>query len=344
MISFTANRLKSGRSRVAKITYREALRQALREEMQRDPSVFLLGEDIAQFGGAYKVTQGLYDEFGPERVKDTPISEEAIVGAGIGAAMVGLRPVAEIMTINFILVAIDQIINNAAKISYMFGGQVCVPVVIRTPQGAGHQLGAQHSQNFDVYFAYVPGLKVVCPATPADAKGMLKTAIRDNNPVLFIENLALYNTVGEVPEEEYLVPFGKARIAREGRDITIVAHSRMVLTAMEAADKLAKEGIEAEVVDLRTLRPLDIQTPAESVRKTTRAIVVGEDWRSYGVSAEIAATLQEEAFDYLDAPIARVNTAGIPMPYSKPLESAALPHADKIVATAKAMLPRRFRK
>ncbi len=328
---------------MAEITYREALRQALREEMQRDGRVFLLGEDIAQFGGAYKVTAGLYEEFGARRVKDSPIVEEAIVGAGIGAAMLGLRPVVEIMTINFILVAIDQVINNAAKIRYMFGGQDCVPLVIRTPQGAGHQLGAQHSQNFDNYFAYVPGLHVVCPATPADAKGMLKTAIRDNNPVVFIENLALYNTIGEVPEGEHLVPFGKARIAREGRDVTIVAHSRMVQTALEAAKQLATEGIEAEVVDLRSLRPLDVETPTASVRKTTRAIVLGEDWRSYGVGAEIAATLQEEAFDYLDAPIARIATAEVPMPYSKPLELAALPQAQQVVETARALVGRRVR-
>jgi len=323
------------------ISYREALRQALREEMARDDSIFLMGEDIAQFGGAYKVTEGLYDEFGPMRVRDAPIAEEVIVGAGVGAAMLGLRPVIEIMTINFILVAIDQIVNNAAKIGYMFGGQACVPMVIRTPQGAGQQLTAQHSQNFDNYFAYVPGLYVVTPATPADAKGMLKTALRENNPVMFIENLALYNTVGPVPEGEHLVPFGKARIARPGRDLTIVTHSRMVLTALEAAKILAKEGIEAEVVDLRSLRPLDIEMPAASVRKTTRAIVLGEDWRSYGVGAEIAAALQEQAFDYLDAPIARVATAEVPMPYSKPLELAALPNAQAVIDAARAMLTRR---
>ncbi|HLG52175.1 MAG TPA: alpha-ketoacid dehydrogenase subunit beta [Chloroflexota bacterium] len=324
------------------ITYREALHQALREEMLRDDAVFLMGEDIGRFGGAYKVTAGFYEEFGPRRVKDTPISEEAIIGAGIGAAMVGLRPVVEIMTINFILVAIDQIINNAAKISYMFGGQDCVPLVIRTPQGAGHQLAAQHSQNFDVFFAYVPGLYVVCPATPADAKGMLKTAIRGNNPVLFIENLGLYNTVGPVPEGEYLVPLGKARVARDGRDLTIVAHSRMVRTALEAADVLAKEGIEAEVIDLRSLRPLDTETLAASVRKTNRALVVDEGWRLFGASAEVAATIQEAAFDYLDAPVARVTAAAVPMPYSKPLETAALPQVSSVVEAARALLPRRF--
>jgi len=329
---------------VPDITYREALHQALREEMLRDDSVFLMGEDIAQFGGAYKVTAGFYEEFGPKRVKDTPIAEEAIVGAGIGAAMLGLRPVIEIMTINFILVAFDQVINNAAKISYMFGGQDCVPLVIRTPQGAGHQLAAQHSQNLDVYFAYVPGLYVVTPATPADAKGMLKTAIRGRDPVLFIENLALYNTIGPVPEGEYLVPFGKARVAREGRDVTIVAHSRMVLTALDAANALAKEGIEAEVVDVRSLRPLDTETLAASVRKTNRALVVEEGWRLYGVGAEIAATIQEYAFEYLDAPVVRVTTADVPMPYSKPLETAALPQTGAVVEAVRAMLPSKLRR
>lgn len=326
------------------ISYREALHQALHEEMLRDDSVFLMGEDIAQFGGAYKVTAGLFEEFGPKRVRDAPIAEEGIIGTGIGAAMLGLRPVVEIMTINFILTAIDQVINNAAKINYMFGDQQCVPLVIRTPQGAGHQLGAQHSQNFDVYFAYVPGLQVVCPATPADAKGMLKTAIRGNNPVMFIENLALYNTVGPVPEGEYLVPFGKARVARQGRDVTIISHSRMVRAAMDAADTLAKEGIEAEVVDLRSLRPLDVETPVASVRKTNRALIVGEDWRSFGVGAEIAATLQEQAFDFLDAPIARIGTAEVPMPYSKPLETAALPQPQAVVEAVRAMVPRKLRR
>lgn len=325
------------------ISYREALRQAFFEEMERDDSIFLMGEDIAQFGGAYKVTEGLFEKFGRKRVMDAPIAEEALVGAGIGAAMLGLRPVVEIMTINFILVAIDQIVNTAAKVDYMFGGQSCVPLVIRTPQGAGQQLAAQHSQNFDNYFAYVPGLYVVTPATPADAKGMLKTALRQNNPVLFIENLALYNTVGPVPDGDHTVPFGKARIARAGRDLTIVAHSRMVLAALEAAEVLAKDGIEAEVVDLRSLRPLDVETPVESVRRTNHAIVLGEDWRAYGVGAEIAATIQEKAFDYLDAPVARVATAEVPMPYAKPLEQAALPNARSVVQAARAMFPNRQR-
>lgn len=323
------------------LSYREALRQALTEEMERDEHIFLMGEDIAGFGGAYKVTEGLFEKFGPRRVKDTPIAEEAIVGAGIGAAMLGLRPVVEIMTINFALVAIDQIVNNAAKISYQFGGQCCVPLVVRTPQGAGQQLASQHSQNFDNWFAYVPGLYVVTPATPADAKGLLKTALRANNPTMFIENLALYNSVGPVPEGDYTIPFGKARIARAGRDLTIISHSRMVATALDAANQLAADGVEAEVVDLRSLRPLDVGTITESVRRTTRAIVLGEDWRTYGVGAEIAATIQEQAFDYLDAPIARINTAEVPMPYAKPLEQAALPHAQAVVEAAKAMLSRR---
>ncbi len=325
------------------LSYREALKQALREEMLRDPNVFIMGQDVAQFGGSYKVTEGLFDEFGPRRVRDTPIAEEAIVGAGIGAAMVGLRPVVEIMTINFSLVAIDQIVNNAAKIDYMFGGQDCVPLVIRMPQGAGHQLAAQHSQNFDNYFAYVPGLQVVTPAIPADAKGMLKTALRGRNPVLFIENLALYNTVGPVPEGDFTVPFGKARVAREGHDLTIIAHSRSVLMAMEAANLLAKEGVEAEVIDLRSLRPLDVETPVTSVQKTNRCIVVGEEWRSYGVGAEIAALIQEKAFDFLDAPVARVAAAEVPMPYSKPLEQLVIPNAQSVVQAARAMLPARRR-
>jgi pyruvate dehydrogenase E1 component beta subunit len=326
---------------VPDMTYREALRQALREEMIRDDKIFVMGQDVAGFGGAYKVTEGLFEEFGARRIKDTPIAEEGVVGAGIGAAMVGLRPVVEIMTINFALVAIDQIINNAAKVSYMFGGQDCVPIVVRTPQGAGQQLGSQHSQNFDNYFAYIPGLDVVTPATPADAKGMLKTALRGSNPVLFIENLGLYNTVGPVPEGDVLVPFGKARVAREGRDVTIIAHSRMVLIAMEAANLLATEGIDAEVIDLRSLRPLDVDTLAASVRKTNRAIVVGENWRMYGVGAEIAAVIQEHAFDYLDSPIVRIGSADVPMPYSKVLEQAALPHANTVVEAVRAMMPKR---
>ena len=326
---------------VAQITYREALNQALHEEMKRDDDVFLLGEDIGVFEGAYKVTAGLLKEFGPKRVKDTPIAEEGFVGAAVGAAMVGLRPVVEIMTINFVLVAIDQLVNNAAKIHYMFGGQVNVPMVLRTPEGGGHQLAAQHSQNLANYFAYVPGLKVVAPATPADAKGLLKTAIRDNNPVIFVENLALYNGRGEVPDGEYLVPFGKADVKREGDDLTLVSYGRSTQWCLQAAERLAREGVSAEVVDLRSLRPLDFETPAESIRKTNRAIVVEEGWPSYGISAEVAARLQEAAFDYLDAPVRRIGGKEVPAPYSKVLERETLPDVETIVEEALALVGRR---
>lgn len=323
-------------------TYREALRDALREEMQRDENVLILGEDVGRFEGAYKVTEGLLAEFGPERVRDMPIAEEAIAGVGIGGAMVGLRPVVEFMTVNFSLLALDQIVNHAAKIHYMFGGQAAVPLVIRTPGGGGHQLGAQHSQTLETYYSQVPGLKVVAPATPADAKGLLKTAIRDDNPVVFLENLGLYNSRGEVPDDgDHLVPFGKATIRRPGRDLTIVSFSRMVLHSLEAAERLAGEGIEAEVVDLRSLRPLDWETPAESLRRTTRAIVVEEGWLSYGAAAEVVARLQEAAFDYLDAPILRVAGAEVPMPYAKSLERAAIPNADDIVKAAQQLIGRR---
>jgi pyruvate dehydrogenase E1 component beta subunit len=323
------------------MSYREALNNCLREEMQRDDKVFLIGEDIGKFDGAYAVTQGLLHEFGPKRVRDAPIAEEAIAGCAIGAAMLGLRPVIEFMTINFILVAIDQIVNNAAKMRYMFGGEVKMPMVIRTPAGAGGQLSAQHSQSMEAWFANVPGMKVVAPSTPADARAMLKTAIRGDDPVLFLENLHLYNARGEVPAEEELVPFGKAKVVREGRDITLVAHSRMSMLALQAAEKLAAEGIEAEVVDLRSLRPLDRATLIASVEKTTRAVVVEEDWPTFGVGAEIVATIQEGAFDYLDAPILRVGLAEVPMPYSKVLERAAIPDADRVVEAARRTVGRR---
>lgn len=313
------------------LTYREALNQALREELARDPNVFIMGEDVGHFEGAYKVTAGLLREFGPKRVRDTPIAEEGFVGAGVGAAMLGLRPVIEIMTINFIILAMDQIVNNAAKMYHMFGGAVSVPLVIRTPGGGGHQLAAQHSQNLEVWFAHVPGLKVVAPATPADAKGLLKAAIRDDNPVIFVENLALYNTRGEVPAGEVLTPIGRADVKRTGRDVTIVAHSRSTLLALEAAEQLAKENISAEVVDLRTLRPLDRATAVDSVRRTNRAVVVEEGWPTFGISAEVAATLGEHAFDYLDAPVVRIGGAEVPMPYAKTLEHKALPSVEDIV-------------
>ena len=314
------------------ISMREALNQALREEMTRDPNVFVMGEDIGAFEGSYKVTAGLFREFGEKRVIDTPIVEELMVGAGIGAAMLGLRPIVEIMTINFILLAMDQVVNHAAKLGYMFGGGVRVPLTIRTPGGGGQQLTAQHSQSLEVYFAHIPGLKVVAPATPKDAKGMLKAAIRDDNPVLFIENISLYNVRGEVPDEEYLLPLNKAEVKREGTDITLVGHSKGTLLALEAARRLAEEdGIEAEVVDLRSLRPLDRETVLESVKKTSRAVLVEEGWPTYGITAEVSASIMEGAFDYLDAPVARIGGVEVPMPYSKPLENAVIPSVEGVV-------------
>ncbi|HLT57856.1 MAG TPA: alpha-ketoacid dehydrogenase subunit beta [Limnochordales bacterium] len=315
---------------MAEITYREAVRQALREEMLRDERVFLLGEDIGRYGGSYAVTKGLLEEFGEKRVRDTPISETAIIGAAAGAAMDGLRPVAEIMTINFTLVAIDQIINNVAKIHYMFGGQFRCPIVIRTV-GGGRRLAATHSQNLEVLFAHIPGLKVVAPATPYDAKGLLKASIRDEDPVVFIEHALLYGTRGEVPDEEYVVPIGVSDIKRRGRDVTIVAYSRMTREALIAAEELAKQGIEAEVVDLRTLRPLDMGPVLDSVARTNRVVVVGEDWRSFGIGAEVASRIQEEAFDDLDAPVLRVNQQEVPTPYAANLERLAFPSSQQIV-------------
>jgi pyruvate dehydrogenase E1 component beta subunit len=323
------------------LTYREALREALREEMERDESVILMGEEVGPFGGSYKVSQGLYEQFGEKRIVDTPIAEEGIIGAGIGAAMTGLRPVCEIMTINFLLVGIDQLVNNAAKIPYMFNGQARVPLVVRTPSGAGHQLSCQHSQVLEVWCAYVPGMYVVAPATPADAKGMLKTAIRDDNPILFVENVLLYNENGEVPEGEHLVPLGRAEIRRDGSDVSLITYSRMVSMTLQAAEALAQEGIDAEVVDLRSLRPLDIDTVIGSVRKTNRAVFVEEGWRSYGIGAEIAAQIQELAFDDLDHPVERVAGLEVPLPYATNLERAATPSVDTIVETVKGMTPSR---
>lgn len=323
------------------ITMREALNQALREEMVRDPEVFLMGEDVGSFEGSYKVTAGLFREFGEKRVIDTPIVEEFIVGAGIGAAMLGLRPVVEIMTINFILLAMDQVVNHAAKIPYMFGGEVRVPLTIRTPGGGGQQLTAQHSQSLEVFFAHVPGLKVVAPSTPRDAKGMLKAAIRDDNPVLFIENISMYNTRGEVPDGEYLLPLDKAEVKRLGADVTLVGHSKGTLLALEAAQRLAEEeGIEAEVVDLRCLRPLDRETILQSVKKTSRAVLVEEGWPTYGISAEVSASIMEGAFDYLDAPVKRIGGKEVPMPYSKPLENAVIPNTNDVVNAVRSLLQR----
>jgi pyruvate dehydrogenase E1 component beta subunit len=317
---------------LAVMTYRQALHDTLREELQRDEDVYLMGEEIGVFEGSYKITAGLLSEFGPKRVRDTPIAEEGFVGAAIGSAMLGLRPVVEIMTINFSILALDQIVNHGAKIFGMFGGQTAVPMVLRTPGGGGNQLAATHSQNFEAWYAFIPGLKVVTPSTPADAKGMLRTAIRDNDLVIFIENLSLYNTKGEVPDGDYTIPFGKAHVMRPGSDLTIVAYSRMAPVALDVAERMAADrGVDIEVVDLRSLRPLDRETVVESVRKTGKAIVMEEDWLSYGVGAEIAATIQEGAFDYLDAPVRRVAMAEVPLPYSKPLELAALPNANHLV-------------
>jgi pyruvate dehydrogenase E1 component beta subunit len=324
---------------VGDLTYREALRRALDDELARDPDVFLMGEEIGRFEGSYKVTAGLWQKYGPERVRETPISEEGFVGAGIGAAMMGLRPVVEIMTINFILVAMDQVINHAAKIRYMFGGAVGVPMVIRTPGGAGAQLTAQHSQSLEAWFAGCPGMKVVAPASVADAYGMLKTAIRDDDPVLFVENLVMYNITGTMPDDpDYTVPLGRAAVVREGRDLTLVAHSYTVQRALRVADTMARDGIEIEVVDLRSLRPLDAETVAESVRKTNRALIAEEGWSTYGVGAELAARIHRLCVDDLDAPVERVGGAEVPMPYSKPLELAALPLESKIEAAARGLL------
>jgi pyruvate dehydrogenase E1 component beta subunit len=317
---------------VAVMTYRQALHDTLREELLRDEDVYLMGEEIGVFEGSYKITAGLLAEFGPKRVVDTPISEEGFVGAAIGAAMLGLRPVVEIMTINFSILALDQLVNHGAKIYGMFGGQTPVPMVLRTPGGGGQQLAATHSQNLEVWYAHVPGFKVVTPATPADARGMLRTAIRDNDPVIFIENLALYNTKGEVPDGDYTTEFGRAEVVKEGSDLTIVAYSRMAKIALDVANRLQdEESINAEVIDLRSLRPLDRDTMVASVRKTNRAVVLEEDWLSYGVGAEVAATIQEGAFDYLDAPVRRVAAAEVPLPYAKPMEVAALPGASHLV-------------
>ncbi len=316
------------------LSYREALNDALREEMERDPNVFILGEDIGFFGGAFKVTEGLLAEFGEKRVIDTPIAEGLIVGAAIGAAMVGLRPIAELMTVNFALLAMDQIVNHAAKIRYMFGGKTKVPLVVRAPGGGGSQLGAQHSQSLESYFLHCPGLKVVIPATPEDAKGLLKESIRDDNPVIFLEHEHLYNTKGEVPAEEYTIPLGKAALKRTGTDITIIAYSNMVLTALEAADHLEKEGISVDLIDLRTLNPLDITTVTTSVKKTNRAIIVEEDWKTGGAGAEISAQIYEHVFTALDAPVIRVAGKDVPMPYAKNLERAAIPQVEDVIQAA----------
>lgn len=323
---------------MAVISMREAISQALWEEMERDENVFILGEEVGIWGGTYAVTRGFYDHFGEKRVRDTPIAESAIVGAANGAAMAGLRPVAELMTINFAFSAMDQIVNQAAKLRTMFGGQFDLPLVIRAVSGGGRQLGATHSQTPDAIFAHFPGLLVVAPGTPHDAKGLLKSAIRGNDPVLFIENATLYPMRGEVPEEEYLEPIGVSKIQRPGQDVTLVAYSKTVPLSLQAAEALAKEGVDAEVIDLRTLRPLDMGPVVESFRKTNRAVIAEEGWRSYGVGSEVTARLYEQAFDFVDAPIHRVAQREVPLPYNRTLEQMALPQVGDIIQAVREVL------
>ncbi|NMB62049.1 MAG: alpha-ketoacid dehydrogenase subunit beta [Chloroflexi bacterium] len=323
---------------MAVITMREAISQAIWEEMERDEKVFIMGEEVGVWGGTYAVTKGFLDHFGQKRVRDTPIAETAIVGAAIGAALNGMRPIAELMTMNFAFVAMDHIVNEAAKLHYMFGGQMVLPLVIRAPGGGGRQLAATHSQTPDVIFAHFPGLKVIAPGTPADAKGLLKSAIRSNDPILFIENATIYQMKGEVPDGDYTIPIGQSKIQREGKDVTIVTYSKMVKYSLDAAEQLTKQGIEAEVVDLRSLRPLDMGPVIESFKKTNRAVIVEEGWRSFGIGAEISARIYEEAFDYIDAPIRRVAQKEVPLPYNSHLEQLALPQVEDIIQAAKEVM------
>ena len=320
------------------ITFREALNQAMAEEMERDANVFLMGEEVGYYQGAYKVSQGLLERFGPKRVIDTPIAELGFAGLGVGAAQVGLRPIIEFMTWNFSILAMDQIVNNAAKLRYMSGGALKIPVVFRGASGAAHQLGAQHSQSLEAWYCNVPGLIVMAPSTPKDAKGMLKSAIRDDNPVIFIESEVAYGYKGEVPEGEHLVPIGVGDVKRPGKDVTIIAWSKMIHVALEAANLLAQEGIEAEVIDPRTLRPLDEQLLLTSIEKTNRCVIVEEGWPYAGVGAEISHRIYQNAFDHLDAPILRVTSEDVPMPYAKNLEQAVIPSAPTVAAAAKKVL------
>jgi len=323
---------------MARITMREAISQALWEEMERNPQVFILGEEVGVWGGTYAVTKGFYDHFGGERVRDTPIAEAAIIGAAVGASMTGLRPVAELMTINFAFSAMDHIVNQAAKMHYMFDGQMFLPLVIRTVSGGGRQLAATHSQTPDAIFAHFPGLKVVAPGTPEDAKGLLKSAIRSNDPVLFIEHATLYQVRGEVPDGDYTIPIGKSKVQRPGRDVTIVTYSKMLEVSTKAAEQLAGEGIEAEIVDLRSLRPLDMEPVLESFKKTNRCVIVEEGWRSFGVGSEVASRLYEQAFDYADAPIQRVAQKEVPLPYNRTLEQLAMPQVEDVLRAVKEVL------
>jgi pyruvate dehydrogenase E1 component beta subunit len=320
------------------ITYRDALNQALREEMHRDDRVFLMGEEVAVYNGAYKVSKGLLEEFGEMRVVDTPITELGFAGVGVGAAMVGLRPIVEFMTWNFALLAMDQIVNAAAKMLYMSGGQFNIPMVFRGPNGAALQLSAQHSQSWESWLAHIPGLKVVAPGTPYDAKGLLKSAVRDDNPVIVLEGEMLYNTKGEVPEDDYVVPLGVAELKREGEHCSIITSGKMALVAMQAADQLAKEGIKIDVVDLRTLRPMDVNAITRSVRKTNRAVVLEEGWEVCGIGAQVVDYIQRDCFDDLDSPVLRVHQADVPMPYAKGLERAAKPDVPKTIAAVKRVM------
>jgi pyruvate dehydrogenase E1 component beta subunit len=322
------------------MSYSQALREALREEMERDPTVFVIGEDVAQHGGAFGVTRGLYEDFGGDRIVNAPISEAAIAGAAVGAAVAGCRPIAEIMYMDFVTIAMDQIVNQAAKMRYMFGGKAKLPLVARTPAGAGRGNAAQHMQSLEAWFCHVPGLKVVMPSTPRDAKGLLKAAIRDDGPVIFVEHKLLYASKGDVPDGEYVIPLGEAEVKRSGDRATVVATSRMVSFAMEAAEDLAGDGIDVEVVDPRTLQPLDLDTIVESVMKTNRALVVHEAVRQGGVGAEIAAAIQEAAFDYLDAPVLRVCGENVPIPFAPNLEAAAIPDSGRIAAGVRRLLER----
>jgi pyruvate dehydrogenase E1 component beta subunit len=323
------------------ITYRDALREAIAEEMRRDDRVYIMGEDIAGYGGTYAVTKGLFEEFGEKRVKDTPLAEEIIIGTAIGSAIGGLRPIAELMTMNFSLLASDLIINSAAKFRYMFGGQPSIPMVIRMPGGGGAQRGAQHSQMLESMYAHIPGLKLVMPATPYDAKGMLKSAIRDEDPILFVEHELLYSVKGEVPDagEEYTVPLNRGIVRREGKDVTLVTFSRMMHICLQAAEELAKEGIDAEVIDLRSIRPIDLDLVLDSLRKTNRVVVAEEGWKYFGTGQSIAALIYEHGFDWLDAPIGHVTGKDVPMPYSKSLEQLALPARNDVIAAVKAIVP-----
>jgi pyruvate dehydrogenase E1 component beta subunit len=320
------------------MTYRDALRSAMAEEMERDESIVLLGEDIGLYGGTHLVTNGLIDQFGPKRVIDTPIAEGGFTGTAIGMAMAGLKPIVEMMTWNFSFLAADQIIQTAAKLHYFSGGQVNVPLVVRGPNGGGVQLSAQHTHSLEGFYGHFPGLKVVSPATPADVKGMMLEAIRDPNPVIFLEAGALYGTKGDVPEGDETVEFGKARVAREGTDVTLIAYGRQVPVLLKVADKLAEQDISAEVIDLRSIRPLDKETFVNSVKKTNRAVVVQEQWRYYSVASEVCAVLQHEAFDYLDAPVERVSGAEVPAPYARNLEVAGFPTMDHVVSAARRVL------